>query len=294
VPDYLTPGRYRTLGSGVRLGGVSDTELLSHIQTASALVNGYTCQPSGYDFRGGAVVGEPHEWDLGNDYRAPSNRVYPFCRPIRTVSKLDIEVTKNQKISFANPDSLYVQEVEGYVEPVDLALTTFGVFGYGVLPNIGLRRPVARVDYEYGWLFDVTDEPVATVSGGLRTGDQFLTDEEFILKKNGTEVDPDDYTLDRREGFITLEGGDPDPGDVYLATYQYPLDRAIARATGLVVTELVGAANVARVGLTGLASIKVEEVELRRLQSRSAGGTAIDYIAPAKTLLDRFIVRSIA
>jgi hypothetical protein len=289
MPQYLTPSRYRTMGTGVTLP--SDGVLLNHIASASALVNAYCCVPHGYDFRGGTVTGEQHVWDVGNIKRSPSNRVWPFNRPIKSVSSLSIEITNNQRISFSQEGSLYFHTTEGWVEPVDLALTTYGVFGYGILPNIGLRQPVAKIDYTYGYDF-AAEEMVAAQSGGVFVADnQFFTDEDIVLADPaGDVVLPADYTVNKTEGIVTLNTP-PDIGDVYTLVYHYKVPPAVSRATALLVTELAGAASIASSGLTGLSGIKVEEVELRQGKTNFLT-TGIS--GPAASLLAPFVVRSMA
>lgn len=289
MPNYLTPARYRTMGAGISLTGRSDAELSSHIATASALVNSYCCVPDGHDFRGGTVVDEPHIWDVGNVKRAGSNRVWPFHRPIKAVSSVHITVTNNQSINFDNPDSLYVNASEGWIEPVDLALTTFGVFGYGILPNIGLRQPVALVSYTYGRELAV-DDTVVPASGALTIDltSQFLTDDEVVVRKNGSPLLG--ATVNRTEGQVTLPLA-ANGTDIYRVTATTSLPMAIARATALIATDLIGLSAIASSGLTGLSGIKVKEVELRQSKASFAGQ---GMSAPVRMLLDPYVVRSMA
>ncbi len=286
---YLTPARYRTFGSGVSLDSKTDAEISSKIAAASAYVNSYCCVPVGHDFRGGTVIDEQHEWDPGTTRTHGTYRVWPYHRPIISVESLSIDVTKNQYITFGSPDSLYIQFTEGWVEPVDLSLTAFGVFGYGVLPNIGLHRPVAKISYTYGWDFAAVDEPVAVTSDALQAQNQFWTDAEVVLKKNGI-IETTGFDINRREGRITLDAL-PDPDDEFAVSYHYPLPFEIAQATSMIVTELFGSSSIAASGLTGLSGIKVEEVELR--QSR-ASFMATGISPAAAILLDPYVVRSMA
>lgn len=289
MPQYLTPARYRTMGTGVSLP--NDGVLANHIANASALVNAYCCVPAGYDFRGGSVTDEQHVWDTGNIKRSPSNRVWPFNRPVKTVASLRIEITNNQSILFNQANSLYVHSTESWVEPVDLALTTFGVFGYGILPNIGLRQPVAKLTYTYGYDFTATDEALVTASGStLYADNQFFTDANIVLKKNSTVVSTANYTVNRTEGTVLLATPTV-PGEEYTLTYHYKIPNAVARATAMLVTDVVGAASIASSGLSGLSGIKVEEVELRQSKGNflSSG-----IVGPAASMLAPYVVRSMA
>jgi len=289
MPNYLTPKRFRTLGSGAPLTGKTDAELSTHIAAASALVNAYCAAPAGHDFRGGSVTGETHAWDPGTVKTVGSFRVWPYHRPIQTVVSMEIEVTNNQRISFVNPDSLYVEPSMGYVEPVDLALTSFGVFGYGVLPNIGLKVPVAKLAYTYGWTFEA-EEHIATASGTseLQAENQFWTDDDVVVVKNGLTLPSGNYTLDRYEGTVTLSTPAAE-GDEFVINYVHKLPTAIARATGVLVTEMIGAGSIAKAGLSGLSGIRVKEVELRQSKA-SFIGTGMSPLAAA--FLDPYVYRS--
>jgi hypothetical protein len=288
MPNYLTPKRYRSLGTGASLTGKTDSELSAHIAGASALVNAYCAAPAGHDFRGGSITDEAHAWDPGTVKTVGSFRVWPYHRPIKTVVSMEIEVTNNQRISFVNPDSLYVEPSMGYVEPVDLALTSFGVFGYGVLPNIGLKTPVAKLAYTYGWSFEA-EEHIATASGTseLQAENQFWTDDDVVVVKNGLTLSSG-YTLDRYEGTVALDTP-ADEGDEFVVSYVHTLPTAIAHATGILVTEMLGASSIAKAGLYGLSGIRVKEVELRQSKA-SFLGTGMSPLASA--FLDPYVYRS--
>jgi hypothetical protein len=292
MPQYLTPARYRTMGTGANLLSTADGVLANHIASASALVNAYCCVPAGYDFRGGTIVGEQHVWDVGNVKRSPSNRVWPFCRPIKTVSSLSIEITNNQSISFTQAGSLYHHATEGWVEPVDLALTSFGVFGYGILPNIGLRQPVARLNYTYGYDF-YAEEVVTAQSGGFFLADnQFFTDEDIILiDANDDLVLPTDYTVNKTEGTVTM-ATPPTIGIEYTLSYHYKIPPAVVRATSMLVTDLIAAASLATTGVSILGSLKVEEVEIRSNTKTGFLNTGVH--GAAASLLAPYVVRSMA
>lgn len=275
MPRYLTAGFYRAIGLGVDLSETSDSTLESHIATASALANVACAAPTGHDFRGGTITNEAHGWDVGNKYRPGSNRVYPYHRPIRSAARLAIEIVQTPSITMSG-DKLYVEEVEGWVEPIALTVATIGVINLTQIPTIGLRKPVARIDYTYGWDFTAQDEELVPASGGeLRAANQFwFTDEEISLKKNGS---PDvGFTYDAIEGTITPATYDNTA--TYSVTYHYPLPSDISRATAMIMSDLIGYTNINASGLSGLSGIRVEEIELR--QSSRAGFIAVP-ISPA-------------
>lgn len=291
MPNYLTPARFRTMGTGISLTGKTDSELASHIAAASALVNAYCAVPIDHDFRGGTVVDEAHDWDPGSARVPGSFRVWPYHRPIRTVSSMEIEVTNNQRISFVNPDSLYVESSAGYVEPVDLALTSFGVFGYGILPNIGLKKPVAKLSYTYGWNLVSSDEFTAASGDDVfQLQDQFLTDDDLVVLQNGSLVLESDYSVNHTEGTVTLDAPST-IGDSITVGYHHKLPMAIARATAILVTEMLGAAAIASSGLSGLSGIRVKEVELRQSKANFLG-TGMSPLAAA--FLAPYVVRVMA
>lgn len=268
MPRYLTAQGYRAIGLGVDLSATSDAVLEQHIATASALVNAACAAPPGHDFRGGTVLDEQHAWNYGNRYRPPSNRVYPFHHPINSVSELRIHISNVPSVTLSQ-NKLYVEPIEGYIEPITLVVTTIGVIPPSALPMLGLRVPVARVDYTYGWDFTSADEPLATYSGDyLRGANQFwFSDEEVILKKNGVVETVGTYTVNYTEGTILPNSFDPTA--TYTATYHYPLPEGISQATAIIVSDLIGYTNINASGLSGLSGIRVEEIELR--QSSKAG-----------------------
>lgn len=283
MPRYLTAGAYRAIGLGVDVSETTNATLEAHIATASSLVNAACAAPTGHDFRGGSITDEAHTWDIGNKYRPASNRVYVSHRPILTASRLAIEIVQTPSITMSG-DKLYVHEVEGFIEPIALTVATIGVINLTQIPTIGLRKPVARVDYTYGWHFISSDEPLAAVSTGeLRAANQFwFSDEDVALKADGTDVSSGTYTIDRTEGTIQVTSGF-DFSKTYTATYHYPLPTDIARATAIVMSDLIGYTNINASGLSGLSGIRVEEIELR--QSSRAGFIAVPISPAAQVLL---------
>lgn len=269
--QYITPTRYRESGLGVEITQ-SDAELRSLISIGSTLVNRYCAVPTNHDFRGGTVTAERHRWRMGNVHQVPIQRVYPRHRPIISVETLTIDITNTWSLAL-NAEKLYVNPDENWVEPIGYPYTTYGFIApFGTLP-IGLRNPVARLDYTYGWEFDITDEELvltdATISSAtanveLQASAQFWLPAGIVeVKQDGTELTPTtDYTVDKVEGTVTI--GSYDPAKTYTASYTYTLPTDIAKATQLVVTDLIGQSAIASSGLLGLSGIKVEEIELRQ------------------------------
>ena len=281
-PRYLTAQGFRAIGLGVDLSSTLDTTIERHIATASALVNTTCAAPADHDFRGGTVTGEPHAWDVGNKYRPGSNRVYPFHRPLKSVSQMTIEISNVPSVTL-NDTKLYVEPIECYIEPISLVVTTIGMIPMTMVPLIGLRVPVAKVDYEYGWNFTAEDDLLTTQSGSaLRGTHQFwFSDEDVILKKNGVVQASNTYTVNYDEGTITPNSFDTTA--LYTGTYHYPLPPAIPQATAIITADLIGYTNINASGLSGLSGIRVEEIELR--QSSRAGFIATPISPAAEVLL---------
>jgi hypothetical protein len=279
---YLTPKRFRTLGTGVDLTGMSDADILPSLTIAAAMVNSCCAAPTDHDFRGGSVSLEQHTWDIGNQWKLGSNRVYPYHRPIKEVSQLRIDITTTQYLLIDDPTKLYVNNVEGWVEPIALALTSYGLFGGSILPSVGLREPVARINYTYGWQFDVIGEELTSYSEGvLQAINQFWFDDPVpVIYKNSVTLPTDQYEIDYTEGIVTVSSYDSTA--IYAADYSHPLPTAIARAAGMVATDVIGQSNIAAAGLLGLSGIRVEEVELRQSSKVNFYTTPVN---PAATLL---------
>lgn len=287
---YLSPKRLRFLGTGLDLSSTTDDRILPSLVIASAMTNRYCAAPVDHDFKGGSVTDERHAWDVGNAHRIARGRIYPNHRPIKTVDHLQIDVTNTQYVTISG-SSLYVNPRENWVEPVALALTTVGLFGAGILPNVGLDTPVSKLTYEYGWEFDAIDEPLASYSGGsaLMAPDQFFTDDTVVVKKDGTTLtEVTDYTLDRYEGMVTVS--DYDPLAYYTASYTYPLPRPIALAVSFIATDVIAQQGLVGRGLVGLQSIEVEEITLR--VSRASGISQVPINLAAAKLLDPFVYLS--
>jgi hypothetical protein len=102
---YLTPQRFREMGLGIDTSELDDSELLSLINQATAVVNAY-CNvpriPQMHDFRGGTITSETHTWRYPvNSLDIGQRREYLFHWPILAISNFRIYVTNTQYIEIA-------------------------------------------------------------------------------------------------------------------------------------------------------------------------------------------------
>jgi len=283
---YLTPNRYRSQGTGVDLTSKSDADLRAILTQAATLTGVAVNAPTGYSFLGGTITNEEHIWETGNKYKAPSGRLWPYYRPVKSISNVQINVTKTQYISF-DEDQLFFEQRLGYVEPVAAPNTTAL---FTSVPPWLLTAPIAYIDYEYGFQFDVTDEIPASLSGGvLQAANQFwYTDEDVILKLNGATVDPDDYDVDYTEGTITPTTP-PDDEDEFTISYSHKVPPEVAMAQSFIANDIVGGQAIAAAGMIGLSGISVEEVELRQSSKvnfavQPINAAAAMYLAPVRAM----------
>lgn len=287
MPSYITPARYRTMGLGIDLSAKADVELASVIAAASAEVNRYCNVPRDHDFRGGSGVAEEHPWDVGNSYKRPSGKLWPFHRPIKDVTKVKIHVTKQQYIEY-NSSMLFWNKQLGYVQPIAVPLTMALITS---IPPWLLEPPVAYIDYTYGWTFTETRERLfPDGSKTYRAVNQFWIEDSVKVYVDGTEA-TSGFSINRSEGTISFDAVQ-DESYVIEVTYQYPLPFEVQAATGIVTSEMLGYANINASGLTGLSGIKVEEIELR--QSARAGFNIYDMHPAAKVLLSSFVDLAVA
>ena len=275
---YLTPDRYRTLGTGVDLSGTTDAELRTILTNASQMANRAAHAPINYSFLGGTVTEEEHQWMVGNkSIKRPSGRIWPFFRPVREVSNLRINVTRTQYIDF-DDQQIFTQTDLGYTEPVAAPNTTAL---FTSVPPWLLTSPVAYVDYTYGFSFDVVDEPMTSYSSYLMADNQFwFSEEDVALKKNGAVMDPGDYTVNYTEGTIVPDSMFTDD-DEFLVSYSHKLPPDVKAAVQLIATDLTGSVAIAAAGLLGLSGMKVEEVELRQSSKVNFAVTPVNPAAQA-------------
>lgn len=293
---YVTPERYRTMGFGVDLTGVEEYELQAILQSASAAVDTYCNQPvlpQKHDFRGGVITDEVHKWRIGTDTGSEwgQRRFYFFHRPLKTVTQFRIHVTNTQYVQIP-PEELFLNPIENWAEVVALAVTSIGVFGSGLIPNVGLARPYARVNYTYGWEFELTNEKLEATDGfTFRAANQWWVTDSATVYQNGAEITTG-FTLDEDEGTVTFD--DPVPtDDVITADYAHKLPRDIQYATGIIATTMLNEKELTSQGMGRVEALQVEEISIRRsLPQRSQ---LMLKVIPdeAALLLDGYVVRTV-
>jgi len=264
---YVTPDRYRSMGFGVDLDGVEESDLRSILRAASAAVESY-CNvpllPQKHDFRGGTITAEQHQWRMGNDTGSEmgQRRFYFFHRPVQTVTDFKILVTSGQYVDIPASE-LFLNPIEGWAEVVSLAVTSIGIFGSGLLPNVGLARPIARASYTYGWQFEVTGEQLDATDGlTFRGQNQWWVTDSVTIYQNGTDV-TDDVTLDLTEGTATFTD-QPETADIITADYTHKLPFDIAQATGIIATAMLNERDLVASGLGRIEALQLEEISVRR------------------------------
>ena len=300
MPNYLTPERYRQMAFGLDVSAYEDVELRSTLTRASALVNTYCAVPmlpKPYDFRGGSIVGEQHPWHTGTVVIPPTRRIYVWHRPIKAVTEISIHVTSLMHINIGGTD-IYINNSEGYLEVTALAAVTFGIFPQAVVPNLGLLVPVAEVAYTYGWEFTETDDTLYYADGFTYSSTHLSWDSAVApsVKRNGTVVATSEYAVDYPNGRVTFTAAQA-ASDAITASYTYTLPEAVQEATGVIATSLLGEAGLAKKGMTGLASVRIDELTLARTMSREgqAKGVTTPFNIPdaAQQLLDPYRFHSV-
>jgi hypothetical protein len=288
---YLTPKRLRYSGLGIDLSSKSDAELAQQIRAATALVDAY-CNvptfPQPFSFKGGSVVGEEQGWSNRNR----TMRVYPTHTPVKAISRFRVLATESQYVEFGLGD-YYINRQLGYVEVVNFALTQIGLWGQSNVPQMGLIEPVVQLDYTYGLSIPVVDEPVyplTTVSGEEDYTDYMAPDgfwdpdADVTVKVDGSEVDSGNYMLDRSGGFVIFGSAQAPIAEVSVS-YTARIPRDVVHATALGTVALLGESRLAAVNMTGIESLKAEELEIRRIGSRSGAEKGLELPAAAQLLL---------
>lgn len=298
----LSPRRYLAGGYGLALpDGFSLATLRSTLIRAQSLVDRYCNvprQPNPFDWRGGTMTNETHQWKIINPlaYGPGARRVYTNVGPIKTVTDFHLDLGKTYMVAIDPTDDLYINAMEQYVEIVAINPTIVGFYPLAV--NLGLYNPIARLSYTYGWSFPVTgdvleaDSPTK-FSASYGNWDSTVTPAVYF---DDQLVDPADYTFDEDDGTVTFTSQTaPDPGVVATVDYTYLAPSAVVDAIGLTATGLLGSARMAQRGLTGLTSLKVAEVSLTAMmpsQMKTRNGVSIP--GEAADLLDGFVMGSVA
>lgn len=282
---YLTPQRYRSMGFSTADPG--DEALRSHINRASLAVDRF-CNvpmvPARYSFRGGSMVDEEHDFNLGDGVSVPQQRTFwPFSKPLKSVQSLRIFVTNSQYVDFAASE-LFVRRDS--IEVVSMTMTAVGLFGQYTLPIIGLTTPTARLSYTYGYSFTATEEFVEPTDGQLyRAQNQFWDNTAVVVKKNGV-IQSTGFTIDRTEGTVRFDANLP-ADTVVSVSYGYSLPNEVAQATGITVARYIGDSELIAKGMSGVQSLRVGEISIDRFSPRATSNTmSVDLPNEAKQLLD--------
>lgn len=279
---YLTPERFRAMGLGADLTEIENFELRSVLNRASHMVDAY-CNvpllPQRHSFRGGTITDEKHPW-------SPSTRIYPWHKPVRTLSHMDIDATNQVYVRLQGND-LYIDQSGGYVEIVALAITPIGFFGATGL--VSLKDPVARISYTYGYDFAVRGEYLeATDAREYRAMNQFWWETPAPkVYVNGVH-ETTGFTINREEGTVIFDAAHS-PDDLVSVDYNHPVPSPVAEATGIIATSLISDRDLISKGLGNLAEISIEEIKLRR-DSRRTGSFVVADAVPdtAKALLNSY------
>lgn len=269
----LSPSRYIRQGFGLALpDGFTLSQLRSTIVRAQAQVDRYCNvpkQPSQFNWRGGTMVGETHQWKIINPlaYGPGARRVYLNVGPIKEVTAFNLDLGKTYMVSIDPTDDIYINSIEQYIELVAINPTIAGFYPLAV--NLGLYNPLARVSYTYGWTFDVTGDVLEAETPSLFSAAYGNWDSTIVptVYFDGTEVNVADYTVNYDDGMIAFSSGnEPGVNVEVTADYTYTVPDAVVQAVGITATSLIGASRLAARGMAGLQSIKVAEVALTAFQ----------------------------
>jgi len=273
------------MGTGADLDGIEEWELRSILESSSRSVDAYCCtpfRPDPYSFRGGSVTNEAHDWNRD------TVRIYFDFKPVRAITSFKVYASNTVSLTVA-PDQIYLNEKSGWAEVVATQYSLTGSV-FPMMPFWGLGTPLVRTNYDYGWWLVVTGEYLEPTDARLyRATNQFwVSTEDVTVYVNGSEADPDDYTIDYEEGTILF-----DPSltldDVVTVDYVHHMPFNIARATALIASTSLSERDLTTKGMGQLAEITVEEVRLRRDARRTGTVVAAESIPDAaKTLLNGY------
>lgn len=289
MEPYVTPERFKTMGFGIDLDGVDDFELRAVLRRASDRVHAITAAPGlpvAHDFRGGSITAEEHHWDMGNGTTTgPQRSIRLWHTPIKAVSDLRIRLTNTQGIVF-DANELMVFDKE--VEIVSLAMTSAGLFGSYVVPEIGLSEPRVQADYTYGYSIPITKQTLDATDGKtFRAQDQWWDSSEDVVVYDESDniIDSGQYTVHYDEGTIEFSSNQ-DPDVTRKASFTTKLPPGIATATGILAAEALGDRETRTRGMSGLRAIRVGEISLEKEMQMRGGTTLVTpAVAEAESLL---------
>jgi hypothetical protein len=296
--SYLSVNRYLRGGFGIDVpADYSRATLRNKLVQATTVVNSYCgapSQPQAFDFRGGVVTGEQHQWPYIDPLlvKSGSRRVFLNQRPLVSVESFVLQLAENYTVTLNPATNVVVNKMEGYAEVVALTPVISGYFPVGW--NFGLWNPLAVVDYTYGWTFGVVGDECEAESPTIFTASHGNWTVASAVYIDGVEQDPDDYTIKLDDGSITFDT-EPDIDSVVTCDYTYNLPDAISQATGIVTTGLIASARMASRGMLGMQSIRVAEVALTALQpSQMVNKNGVSIPSEAADLLGRYTIGSAA
>ena len=291
MEPYVTPDRFRAMGFGLELESYTEYELRSVLRRATSRVNSIAAVPGlpqPHDFRGGTITGEEHDWRMGNGVSTQDQRtIFLWHTPIKTVTDLRIRLTNTQGIVF-DAGEIYVSKFA--VEIVSLAMTSVGLFGSFVVPQVGLSKPKVSASYTYGYSVPVVMQTLDATDGRTFCAqDQWWDDTEDVLvyTEAGAAVTTG-FTIDHDEGSITFDTNQA-PDAIFLASFTTKLPPGISDATGILAAESIGNHEIRERGMSGLRSIRVGEIAIEKdIQVRGATTTVTPAVMEAQALLDPY------
>lgn len=294
--SYLSVNRFLSGGFGIQTD-MSRAALRNTLMRATTLVNRYCATPSipqAFDFRGGTVTGEQHQWPYVPPLliREGSRRVYLNQRPIQEVTGFQLQLAENYFVTLDPATNVVVNRMAGYAEIVAIAPVISGYFPIGW--NFGLWNPLAIVDYTYGWSFDVVGDECESETTVLYTASYGNWVGAPVVYIDDVEVSSSEYTYRGDDGSIRFTGTAPAPQQVVTVDYTYSCPDAISQATGLIATNLIGESRLAARGMIGLRSIRIAEVALTQMspgEMTSRNGVSIP--VSAANMLNGFTMGSI-
>jgi hypothetical protein len=266
---YISTRRFLDVaGLGIDTSFLSLAQMRGNLARATTMVNAWTSQaqiPVPFDFRGGSVVHEQHEFAIPSPltFGPGSRRVFVNQLPLRAVTGFSIQFTPSYRIDLNTANDIYVNASEGWCEIIASQPTIVGFppIGYWY----GLYTPVASLDYTYGYRVPLADDPLDAVSPVLWYGSagSWDTGSPVEVTVDGVIADPASYSVRHADGSVLFTTRPPAQAEVS-ATYTSLIPAAVEQATAVVAADLVGKArNTQR--MPGLSSMKVAEITLERL-----------------------------
>ena len=265
-PLVLSPRRYLRSGFGQAL---PDNFTLSTLRTALARAQSQVSRycnvpktPQAFNWRGGTMTDERHQWKLQNPlaYNSGVKRVYTNVSPIKSVSAFSIDLGKTYHIDFDPATNIYINSIESYVELIAVSPVVVGF--WPLAAALGLYNPVARITYDYGWTFDVAGDVLEAESPTVFSAayGNWDTSPPAVIYLDGVEQGSG-YSVNFDDGQVTFATA-PAPGVEVTADYVYTVPDEIVQAVGIVATDQLAKARLAQRGLVGLSSLKIAEISM--------------------------------